>query len=284
MISLQNVSFGYDNLPLFIDLSVEFKAGGIYGILGKNGAGKTSLLKLISGLLRSRSGDCEVLGHSAESRNVEILQDLFFISESYYLPPITIRKYRELHAPLYRHFDLELFNQNLTELSLDEKQPLNTLSYGLSKRFLLAFGLATNCKILLLDEPTNGLDIPTKRIFRKLMAGSISKERVFLIATHQIKEVETVFDQLVFIDQGKILLSCSTDLIARRLRFKPFTTDIESENLVFKEEIPGGYSTIELNRDDEEGKTDFEFLFNAVMEDPERLSIVLTESEELAHV
>ncbi len=271
MIKINNLTFGYDHQPLFKNLDASFESGKIYGLLGKNGAGKTTLFKLICGLLRSKQGTSEVLGYSSQKRLPQMLQDLFFIPESFYLPPVSVESFHDLHAPLYKYFNSDLFYQIIEELSLNRTQKLNTLSYGLVKRFLLAFGLATDCRILLLDEPTNGLDVPSKRIFRKLLASSISKDRVFIIATHQIKEVENIFDHLMFIDNGQILLSSSINDISQKLSFKNTTGSSIPENALFSEEIPGGYAILEKNESGEENRVDIEFLFNAIMESSENI-------------
>jgi ABC-2 type transport system ATP-binding protein len=280
MISIEDLSFGYGHQHLFSGLNTEFENGRIYGLLGKNGAGKTTLLNLVCGLLKSQTGICRVLGMESDSKDRRILENLFFIPESFYLPPITIDHYESLHAPFYKSYDREAFSGFLSELGLNRDQGLNTLSYGLKKRFLLAFGLATNSRILLLDEPTNGLDIPSKRIFRKLLAGSINKDRVFIIATHQIKEMDAIFDDLVFIDQGRILLNRSLADISQKLRFRNITDFSEAEGALYKEEIPGGYSVIESNESGEAGSVDLEFLFNGVMEASEDLLAVLDFSQE----
>ena len=280
MIKLNNLTFGYGDPPLFRNLDASFEKGKIYGLLGKNGAGKTTLFKLICGLLRAHQGSSEVLGINSQKRSPQMLQDLFFIPESFYLPPVSIDRYHDLHAPLYKYFNSELFYQIVNELSLNRTQNLNTLSYGLVKRFLLAFGLATDCKIILLDEPTNGLDIPSKRIFRKLLASSISRERVFIIATHQIKEVENIFDHLMFIDQGRILLSSSIEKISQKLSFRNTSGVDLPENALFSEEIAGGYAILEKNESGVENRVDLEFLFNAIMESSENIVEAINSTKE----
>ncbi len=281
MIEIGNLSFGYGYSRLFQDLNVDFESGRIYGLLGKNGAGKTSLMKLICGMLKPATGYCSVLDFDSRKKHPSMLKDLFYIPESYYLPPISIGRYQTLHAPFYDTFDSDSFQMYLQEMELDKSQMLTNLSYGLSKRFLLAFGLATKSRILLLDEPTNGLDIPSKRILRKLLAGSIDDNRVFIIATHQIKEVENIFDNLVFIDQGRIMLNSSIANISSHLFFRNVTTPEQPDQVIYQEEIPGGYAVLEKNVDGDEGTIDLEFLFKAVMDSStDFLSLLHTDRED----
>lgn len=264
MLQIKDVTFGYGAQPLFDGLSVEFSAGRVYGFLGKNGAGKTTLFKIIAGALMANSGSCHVVGYDSSSRHPAMLQELYFVPESFYLPPVSIKRYEQMHAVFYPRFDAGAFSRMLIDLELGREQLLNTLSYGLKKRFLLAFGLACNTKILLLDEPTNGLDIPSKRILRKMLASTMSEDRTIIIATHQIKEIETVFDSLVFIDRGRIMLDSSLEAISQKLTFHTVPLTEPLGDYLYSEEIPGGYSVISRNESGDEGIVDIEFLFNAV--------------------
>lgn len=280
MIEIGNLSFSYKQLDLFRDLNMDFKSGRIYGLLGKNGAGKTTLFKLICGMLKPKTGYCDLQGLNSAGRHPKMLQELFFIPETYYLPAVTIKQYVSLHAPFYPLFDRDIFEKYLSELELHDWQSLNALSYGLSKRFLLAFGLATRSKVLLLDEPTNGLDIPSKRVFRKLLAGGIDDDRLFIIATHQIREMENIFDHLVFINHGRIMMDSSVENIASKLTFRSSSSIESPQNVIYREEIPGGYAVIEKNETGEESTLDLEFLFNAVMESKEDFQLLLHQDEE----
>lgn len=280
MIKIDRLMFGYDRQTCFQEIDLEFKPGRIYGFLGKNGAGKTTLFKLMSGLLRPQSGDCNVLGYTSSQKNPGMLQDLFFVSESFYLPKVTLKKYVILHAPFYPAFDYPMFNTLLDQFELEKGKMLHTLSYGLKKRFLLAFSLASNCRVLLLDEPTNGLDIPAKRILRKMLISALNKDRTIIIATHQIKEIENTFDSLVFIDQGRILLNSSVERIAQALQCQTVSNPDDVQNCLFKEKVAGGYAVMTENFDEIESSMDIEFLFSAVMNQPPELMKVLQKMQE----
>jgi len=202
---------------LFKNLDLEIPSGNVYGLLGKNGAGKTTLLKLIAGLLFTRCGTCEVMNYKPELRRPEMLHELYFIPEEFYLPPIRITDYISSHAPFYPRFDQTRLKDYLTGFQLPENSRLSNLSYGQKKKFLLAFGLATDCKLLILDEPTNGLDIPTKSQFRKLLAGSMSDDRTFLISTHQVRDMENLIDPIIILEEGSIIFNASMAQVSSRL-------------------------------------------------------------------
>jgi ABC-2 type transport system ATP-binding protein len=161
VIEIQDMSFGYKKQKLFSGLTLTLSPGNIYGLLGKNGAGKTTLLKIICGLRLPQKGRCSVLGFDPSERPVHLLEDVCFISEELHVAAIPPDLFTRLYAPLYPRFSHEAFADYLREFELDTSKNLSEMSYGQKKKFLLAFGLATGCRVLLLDEPTNGLDIPS---------------------------------------------------------------------------------------------------------------------------
>jgi ABC-2 type transport system ATP-binding protein len=208
MLEINELSFRYKSAEeLFKGLNLQLKAGSIYGLLGRNGAGKTTLLRLIAGMLFPDTGDCHVLGFNPQHRLPQFLQEIYFIPEEFYVPPITADTYVNLYAPFYKNFDRKIFQDSINEFGLPTDKELIALSYGQKKKFLVVFGLATNCKFLLLDEPTNGLDIPSKSQFRKLLASMLTKDKAFIIATHQVRDLETLIDTVVIIDEGKIIFN-----------------------------------------------------------------------------
>ncbi|MBD3392682.1 MAG: ATP-binding cassette domain-containing protein, partial [Chitinivibrionales bacterium] len=188
MVQINDLRFAYRGKKwLFDGLQLNLDGGNIYGLLGKNGAGKTTLLKIICGLLFADRGSSVVLGCNSRHRSPELLQELVFIPEEFHVPSLTAGAYRKYYGPLYPRFSSEDFASYLKEFGIRETERLSSLSYGNKKKFLIAFGLATNCRLLILDEPTNGLDIPSKSQFRKLVAGALADDRVFIISTHQVR-------------------------------------------------------------------------------------------------
>ena len=175
MIEIKNLFFGYTEYnDLFKDLSLSLEKGKICGLLGKNGAGKTTLLKIIAGLIFRGKGSCEVMGQIPEQRLPSFLSEIFFLPEDLFVPELTADQYVKYYSSFYPKFNLTLLRQHLTEFELPHDKLLTTLSHGQKKKFLIAFGLSTNCNLFILDEPTNGLDIPSKSQCRKLLASTIN--------------------------------------------------------------------------------------------------------------
>lgn len=268
MISIQKLNFQYPKRsPLFQDLSCEMSAGSITGLLGKNGAGKTSLLKIMIGLLFPDSGAIQVNGHIPMERQPSHLENLFFVSEEFFLPPISGKQYVKANAPFYPRFDHGLLDELVNSFELPETHNLQKLSYGQKKKFLISFALATKCRFLVLDEPTNGLDIPSKSIFRKNMAGSLDEDQLVLISTHQVKDVENLIDRIMILDEGRFVMQKNMHEIASQLRFTNSTTG-EGEDILYSEASPGGYRVITPG---DSSHVDIELLFNAVTQRTQKL-------------
>ena len=269
MIEINSLSFGYNRRKLlYKDLSLALPPGHIYGLLGKNGAGKSTLLKNLIGLLFPTSGSISINGFVPKKRLPSFLQTIYFIPEEVYVPALTIEGYRNLFAPFYPTFDSEKFAHYLDELNIKNKGKLNTFSFGQQKKFVIAFALACNTQVLLLDEPTNGLDIPSKTQFRKLIASVMNEERTIFISTHQIRDLENLIDQVIIVDNGRLLLNASVEKITEKLCFKTVKELPDDVNLFFSEESLRGISVVYENKDGEDTRVELEQLFNAVTENP----------------
>jgi ABC-2 type transport system ATP-binding protein len=260
------LSFHYIKQPEFIEnLSFNQEFGSIVGLLGKNGAGKTTLLNLLAGLLQPQAGSIKIAEFTPFDRKPDFLGDLFMVPEEFQFPQVSINLYLKATAALYPNFDEEKLEGILKDFELDRKSMIHKLSQGQRKKFLIAFALATNCKLLLLDEPTNGLDIPSKSIFRKVLVGSVSEEQLVLISTHQVNDFETILDTVVILDQGKIIFSESLESITRQWQFKHVASLAGLEEVVYSEKFPGGFKVIVPTTDEEESEVDLELLFKAIV-------------------
>jgi len=266
MIQLQDVHFQYKKkTPLFQALNLEIPAGNIYGLLGKNGVGKTSLLKLIGGLVFPKSGMIDVMGFKPEDRFPAFLSDLFFMPEELHVPAMKISTFEKVYAPFYPRYNSKHFHEYLAEFELDADKTLTALSQGQKKKAITAFGLATNSRLLILDEPTNGLDIPSKSLFRKLLTTAITDERTCIISTHQVRDMGNLMDPIIIMNEGQIIFNDSVETIAEKLQFEVKYSRGEPDNVLYAERVPGGYMVVTENLDGEETEVDIEVFFNAMM-------------------
>ena len=266
MIEVRNLSFGYHKKRLlYRDLSMSLSSGSIYGLMGKNGAGKSTLLKTLIGLLFPRRGKIVVNGYEPRRRQPGFLETIYFIPEEVYVPGLTVERYLNLYAPFYQSFNREQFFEYLKVMDVVTKDRLNTLSFGQQKKFIIAFGLACNTRVLLLDEPTNGLDIPSKGQFRKLISSILTGDRIVLISTHQIRDLDNLIDRIIIVDEGQVLLDASIELIASRLSFKTVREmPVDGRIILHAEETLKGTSVVMENWEREDSKVNLEQLFNSV--------------------
>jgi ABC-2 type transport system ATP-binding protein len=271
MVIIKDLKFRYskNQQPLFNDLSCELASGSIVGLLGKNGAGKTSLLKLMIGLLEPTEGSVNIMGHQPTEREPSLLQDIYFLPEEFHQPGVSIRKYVKANSGFYPRFDLLLLNRLINDFELPENKELNQLSYGQKKKFLISFALSTKCRLLVLDEPTNGLDIPSKAIFRRVMAGSLDEDQLVIISTHQVRDVENLIDRVLMLEQGKFIMQKNLYEISSKLRFAT-TASADGENILYHEMVPGGYKVI-TPQTDGSSAVDIELLFNAISNGTEKM-------------
>jgi ABC-2 type transport system ATP-binding protein len=274
MINITNLDFAYKKTKLFTNLSLELKAGNIYGLLGKNGAGKTSLLKLISGLLFPDMGKVEVNSFIPQQRNPEFLQDIFFLPEEYYLPGLKAMEFKKVYAPFYPAFDEARFIELLDEFKLPMDQKLNSFSYGQKKKFLIGFGIASNSRIFLLDEPTNGLDIPSKTQFRRIIASVGTENRIIIISTHQVRDMENLIDPIIIIDEGKVIFNESIERVTDKLTIQKMPAEPAKETVLYSEKEIDGYKVVMANENNDQTAIELETLFNTVVTNPEAVKSV----------
>ena len=272
MVQIENLLFHYGHKkPLFDQLNLSLPPGNIYGLLGKNGAGKSTLLKILGGLLFPKQGNVTVAGFSPKDRFPKFLSEIYLVTEEFSLPSLKMEKYVSLYSAFYPRFDHAMFQEYIAEFDLPRGQKLSSFSYGQKKKFLLSFGLATDCKLLILDEPTNGLDIPSKSQFRKLVANAIHEDRGFIISTHQIRDMEALIDPIIILDEGKIVFFQDYEQVTKKLALTRQTDQPDRNTVVYYETTLGGYAVVEENTTGQETNMNLETLFNAVVSNKEKI-------------
>lgn len=275
MIQIKNLSFRYNSkVELFRNISLTIEKGRIYGLLGKNGAGKSSLMRQMCGLLAPTEGGILVNGFEPKRREPSFLQTICFVPEQVFVPNLKIEQYIELYAPFYPRFDKAAFKQHLQAFEVQGNSKLTALSFGQQKKIVLAFALASGADVLLLDEPTNGLDIPAKSQFRKLLAASLTEEKIVLISTHQIKDLDNLIDEVIILEGGEVVVKASLEEIAEKLQFE-WIMDISSvENILYQEASMLGYAIVRRNTEGGISKVQLESFFNATMLNPLEIQLI----------
>ena len=265
MIHIKKLKFGYNRKsPVLDGIDLSLGAGAITGLLGKNGVGKTTLLKHIAGALRPDGGEVSVLGHCPEKRSVDFLSQIYFLPEEMPEMHLTIDKYMSIHAPFYPRFSEDEFRRFLAELEIaDTAVSISRLSLGNRKKVFVAFALAANTPLLLMDEPTNGLDIPSKSVLRKLLRTKADEDRLIIISTHQVRDLQNILDTVVILDNTKVLLNADTDSITQRLFFGIADGSENPDDVLYSAPSVAGTQIVRVNGKGEESDVDVELLFDA---------------------
>ncbi|MEW7293003.1 ABC transporter ATP-binding protein [Aquimarina sp. 2304DJ70-9] len=274
MIQVKNIRFYYSHSKIVLnDVSLNFTSGNIYGLFGRNGEGKSTLMKIMTGLLFPKAGYCRILNENTLKRSVKCLQDIFMVPEEFELPAVKISTYERVNSSFYPEFSRDQFYELIEEFKLSVHQKISTLSFGQKKKVLIAFGIATNTKLLLMDEPTNGLDIPSKSQFRKIMASAVDQGKCILISTHQVRDLHSLINHIVILDNAKVTFDQPLSTISEYLWFgKP--TQEDRASIIYSETSYGGKAVV-MRKDHDETEVDLELLFNAVINQPDRINTIL---------
>ena len=265
MINVQNISFHYKGQKtlVFDGFSLRLEEDRIYGLLGKNGTGKSTLLYLLSGLLRPNNGYVSVDGIEARKRQPEVLRDIFLVTEEFELPAMRLSEYVKIYRPFYPNFSDEILDNCLKDFELDRNVKFNELSMGQRKKAYIAFAMATNTKYLFMDEPTNGLDIPSKSQFRKVIAQNMTEERTVIISTHQVHDVEQMLDHIIILDQRSVLLNASMQDIQEQFTFEYRSPQEMDDSVLYAEPTLQGNAVITKRQEgNAETQVNLELLFN----------------------
>ena len=263
MIEIRNLNFSYKKTPVFSNINLSFPQGNIYGLLGENGVGKTTLLKLICGLLRPTEGSCTVDGITSQQRLPEMLQRVVFLPDEVSLPDgKTPQQYVNELAPFYPNFAQGTFLHLMEELEVEPDRKFKEMSFGQQKKSLIAASLSLGTDYVLFDEPTNGLDIPSKAQFRQILSRRFEERNTLIISTHQVKDVENLIDPIVILSNNAVLLDASVQRIQEKLFFE--YGGEQRQDALYSEMQPGGYLNV-VPSTGEESQINIEALFNAVL-------------------
>ncbi len=267
MITIKDLGFSYGEKSVLKNISMTLEEGRIYGLLGENGVGKTTLLTLLCGLKNPQTGSIDIDGHNPYDREPSFLTDQYYLSDE--VAPMNMKAidYARNYGKFWEGFDLERFSEIMKELETDPQQKMTGMSFGQLKKTYISFALACNTKYLFMDEPTNGLDIPSKAQFRKAVTKHTREDSVIVISTHQVRDLENIIDPIIILDRQDVLLNATMEEISERLYFD--YTNEKTSDALYSEMIPGGSIQVRLNQSGEDSKVNLEALFNTVHQNKE---------------
>ena len=279
MITVKQLSFGYTRRRnIFDSLSLELPKGSIVGLLGRNGEGKTTLLKLLYGQLLRRQGELKVLDADPKHRAVSFLQQVYLLPEEFQVPPISIRSFFDISALFYPNYDEAVAKELIDTFGLQWDMNLKKISQGQKKKALIAFALSLRVPLLLLDEPTNGLDIPSKGEFRRTVARYTTDEQTIIISTHQVRDLEQLIDRVLIMERGSIFCNATVADITERLSFRLLPSELVDKALYSEPSAVGTVGILPSDGSEEsESNYSMELFFNAVISERDRILQALSE-------
>ena len=273
MITLKELSFSYSRKKEVFDrINLEVGSGHICGLLGKNGEGKTTLLNLLSGQIFPDQGSCLVLEEIPSERNARFLQQIFLLPEEISMPEVTAIEYIKMYAPFYPTFRDDICKACVESFEINLSDRLSKMSQGQRKKVAITLALAAHTPLLLMDEPTNGLDIPSKATFRRLVASLIDDNQTVIISTHQVRDLESLIDTVLILDQRQTLLNKTLNEIGEKLYFGPL---LPEEKALYSEPTPQGTIGVTAREDKEETAVSLELLFNAAITYPKEIQRIM---------
>ena len=263
MIQIKDLGFSYGNTPVLKNITMTLEEGHIYGLLGENGVGKTTLLSLLCGLKKPMAGSIVTDGFNPFDREPGFLSEQYYLSEDNAPVHMKAADYAKNYGKFWERFEIEKFIDLMGLFETDPEQMMDKMSTGQLKKTYICFALACNTRYLYMDEPTNGLDIPSKAQFRKAMALYTREDSVVLISTHQVRDLENVIDPIIILDKRNVLLNASIEEISEKLYFD-YSAEIKGGAL-YSELTPGGCIQVFPNSTGEESKVNIEALFNTAL-------------------
>ena len=262
MIEINDLGFSYGQNPVLKNISMKLEEGKIYGLLGENGVGKTTLLTLLCGLKKPQTGSIDIDGYNPYDRKPSFLADQYYLSDEVAAVNMKAIDYARNYGKFWEKFDMGKFLEIMKVFENDPEQKMNKMSCGQLKKTWISFALACNTRYIFMDEPTNGLDIPSKAQFRKAVTKYTSEDSTLVISTHQVRDLENIIDPIIILDRQDVLLNATVEEISEKLYFDYSNEKIEGA--LYSEMTPGGCVQVLVNTGSEESKVNIEALFNTV--------------------
>lgn len=225
LLQLHHVTKKYKKHVAIDDLTLNLPAGKIIGLLGPNGSGKTTIIKLINGLLQAESGEIVIDGFRP---SVDTKKIISYLPDTTYLgDEMKIKDVVTYFEDFYSDFSREKAQKLLKDLNLDPTEQLKNLSKGNKEKVQLILVMSRNAKLYILDEPIGGVDPAAREYILRTIINNYSEDSSVIISTHLIADIEPILDEVVFLKEGKVILQGNADDIREEYG--------ESINLVFRE-------------------------------------------------
>lgn len=214
LLEFKNVYKSFGKKEILKNINLKISKGKIVGLLGKNGMGKTTLIKLINDLLTPTSGEVLING---KKPSVESKLNIAYLPERTYLDKnMTINETLKFFSEFYSNFNLERANKLLDDLNLDREQRIIKMSKGMQEKLQLVLVMSRDVDLYILDEPLGGVDPATRDYILDTILSNFKEGATIIISTHLIADIERILDEVIFIDKGEIILTASADEVREK--------------------------------------------------------------------
>ena len=258
MVELKNVSFGFNpNKNVIENLSLNLEEGRFYGLLGKNGTGKTTMMKIISGILFAKEGYVNIEGNNPGNRKLETLQEIFMMPADFTFPKMSLEKYVSLYSSFYPKFNKDILDDCLDSF----EKSIDKLSLGKKHKIAVSLAISFGTKLILFDEAANGMDIPTRKMFRKMLMKHIREDQTVVLSTHVVQDIENLLTDIIVLRKGQKAFISSLDDIRSKYSFGIQSNE---EGAIYSEPCAEGYRVICNNTNNDNTEVSLELLFNAL--------------------
>lgn len=261
MIEINDLAFSYGSKNVLRNITMKLENGRIYGLLGENGVGKTTLLTLLCGLKKLQCGTISTDGFNPYDRNPHFLENQYYLPDE--VSPVHDKavNWAKVSGKFWPRFNLDRFCELMKLFEVDCNLKMTAMSAGMLKKTYISFALACDTGYLFMDEPTNGLDIPSKAQFRSALLKYTREDSTIVISTHQVRDLENVIDPIIILDTQDVLLNASIEEISKALFFD-YSNQLHPDSL-YSEQLPGGFIQVRPNTLGQDSKVNIEALFNA---------------------
>lgn len=214
LVKCTNLTKKFDNKTILNNINLTIKPNKIIGLLGKNGTGKTTLIKLINDLLTPTSGEILINGKKPGPESKKIIS---YLPERTYLDKsMTIKETLTFFSDFYQDFNINKAKKLLKDLDLNEEQKLSKMSKGMLEKLTLILVMSRKAQLYILDEPLGGVDPATREYILNTILTNFNENASIIISTHLIEDIEKILDEVIFIDKGKIILNSPTDKLREK--------------------------------------------------------------------
>lgn len=237
MIQVKDITKHYEKFKALDNISLHVRKGTIYGLVGANGAGKTTILNHICGVLRGESGEILINGVSVYENENAKKTVLSIADDWYYYPTFTIKKMAGFYKDIYHSFNKERYEKIKEVFKIDEKRQIRKLSKGMKKQVAFWLALSAMPDVLILDEPLDGLDpVMRKQVLGLVIQDVVDREMTVLVSSHNLRELEDVCDWVGIIHQGKMIAEKPLDDLKGTLHKYQLVIDVNAEQKLEKME------------------------------------------------